>query len=230
NMRPIIGKDLPFYANLGIAQIESIIKENNTAQIADLVGSLQADGLIVHINPLQEWLQPEGDRFLQPPLNTLKNLMEKADFPVIVKEVGQGFGPASISALLQLPIAALDFGALGGTNFSKLELLRNETAKLEANSPLAHIGHTAADMIDFVNKANEELKDKVLCREIIISGGIQNFTDGFYCMQKLQLKSVYAQASALLRYAKDDISALRSYVKTQADGLALCRNFLTLRA
>lgn len=230
NMRPIIGKALPFFANLGVAQVELLLRKNNSALISDLVGELQADGLIVHVNPLQEWLQPEGDRFLQTPINTITDLLERVDFPVVVKEVGQGFGPASIRALLQLPIAALDFGALGGTNFSKLELLRNNYSTFETNSPLTNMGHTADEMVDFVNNAIEDLTEKVQCREIIISGGIHNFTDGYFYMGKIHLNAVYAQASAFLRYAREDYSTLRNYVKTQADGLALCRNYLTIRS
>src|SRR5512133_988714 len=47
DLRDIIGEDYPFYANLGIAQIEKAIKNNTTQQIADLVQSLRADGLII---------------------------------------------------------------------------------------------------------------------------------------------------------------------------------------
>lgn len=229
NMRPVIGNALPFYANLGIAQVEKLIAEKNTGLMDELVNDLQADGLIIHINPLQEWLQPEGDRIEKPPVETISNILQLSKTPIIVKEVGQGFGPASIMALLQMPLAAIEFGAWGGTNFSKLELLRSTPQQAEAYSVIAPVGHSVSEMVEFVNQALLTLGDKVKCTEIIVSGGINSFIDGYYHMEKLQLNSVYAQASALLRYAREDMEQLRQYVKTQADGLALCKQYLTLR-
>ena len=115
--------DQPFWANLGIAQVEELLTSKNIQAVIDLVGELRADGLIVHVNPLQEWFQPEGNRLKQSPLQTIKELLERIQVKIIVKEVGQGFGPESLRQLLALPIEAIEFGAYGGTNFSKLEML-----------------------------------------------------------------------------------------------------------
>ena len=68
NLRDEIGDLQPFWANLGISQIEEMVLSKSTQAIVDLVGELQADGLIVHINPLQEWFQPEGNQLKQSPL------------------------------------------------------------------------------------------------------------------------------------------------------------------
>ena len=70
-VRPLLGPDLPLYANLGIAQLEVLIKQGDLHLIDSLIQRLDADGLIIHVNPLQEWFQPEGDRFEQPPLRTI---------------------------------------------------------------------------------------------------------------------------------------------------------------
>ena len=78
--------------------------------------------LIIHVNPLQEWIQPEGNIIKESPLKTIERFLEKSAFPVIIKEVGQGFGPESLLKLLQLPLAALDFGAYGGTNLSLIHI------------------------------------------------------------------------------------------------------------
>ena len=67
----------------------------------------------------------------------------------IFKEVGQGFGPESMKELLKLPILAIDFAANGGTNFSKLELLRNEPLKAHYEDVIA-LGHSASEMVDFL--------------------------------------------------------------------------------
>jgi len=121
DVRGIIGDDFPLFANLGIAQVEEILEKNETDKIRRLIDRLRADGLIIHVNPLQEWVQPEGDTIQHAPVDTIERLLEKVDFQLIVKEVGQGFGPRSIRRLLQLPLTAIEFGAFGGTNFSKVE-------------------------------------------------------------------------------------------------------------
>jgi len=229
NLRPIIGEKQPFFANLGIAQIETLLENGAVDKINHLVAKLGADGLIVHVNPFQEWLQPEGDHFNKPPLETIQNLLELVDFQVIVKEVGQGMGPESIKALLRLPIAALDFGAYGGTNFSRLELLRSSEGHASLYKNLAYIGHTATEMTEFVNLATRELGNERKCAEVIISGGIGNFLDGYYHMQKLQLNSVYGQGSAFLKPAQQDYNALKTYIESQREGLALCSAYLKVK-
>ncbi len=65
----------------------------------------------------------------------MAEVLDTVDFPVIVKEVGQGMGPESIRAFLKMPIAALDFGAYGGTNFSKLEMLRDKEGRATQFEP-----------------------------------------------------------------------------------------------
>jgi isopentenyl-diphosphate delta-isomerase len=62
----------PLFANIGIAQVEELMALKRVHLIHEMVKMVEADGLIVHINPLQEWFQPEGDRFKVSPLQTLK--------------------------------------------------------------------------------------------------------------------------------------------------------------
>jgi isopentenyl-diphosphate Delta-isomerase len=141
-VRHLIGDDLPLYANLGIAQLEQLIDKQELWRVTALLEKLQADGLIIHVNPLQEWLQPEGDRFKRPPLQTITTVLEQMPtLKIIVKEVGQGMGYESLRALFQLPLQAVDFAASGGTNFAKLELLRSSKTNQEIYHQLAQVGH-----------------------------------------------------------------------------------------
>lgn len=229
NLRPIIGDAQPFFANLGIAQIETLLEKGEADKIHALVAKLNADGLIVHVNPFQEWLQPEGDHFRNSPLETIQKLLELVDYQIIVKEVGQGMGPESIKALLKLPIAALDFGAYGGTNFSRLELLRSSQQHASLYRDLAYIGHTAVEMTGFVNAAVDTLGADLQCKEVIISGGIGGFLDGYYGMEKVVLNSIYGQGSAFLKPAQQDYQALKTYIESQREGLALCSAYLKVK-
>lgn len=229
SVRKYLGDDLPLFANLGIAQVEEMVEAGKISEISELVKKLDADGLIVHINPLQEWLQPEGDRIRKPPIDTLKRLLDLSNVKLIVKEVGQGFGPASFMEILQLPVEAIEFGAHGGTNFATLELHRQNESVREQLEPLATVGHNASEMTDYAGMALKELGDKALCRNLIISGGIRNFLDGYYLISRSKMNAVYAQASAFLRYATGDYEILRNYVELQKKGLQACYSYLRLK-
>lgn len=229
NLRPIIGPELPFYANLGIAQVEQLLADGSAELASSLVERLQADGLFIHVNPLQEWLQPEGDAINRPPLETIQEFLELTKLKVIVKEVGQGMGPLSLKALMQLPIAAIEFAAHGGTNFSKLELLRSSNEQQQAFDEVADQGHSAVEMTAFYNEQLEVLGDKALCREVIISGGIKSFVDGYYLTQKIKCNAVYGQGSAMLKRANESYDSLKAYVTDQAEGLKLAHAYLRVR-
>jgi isopentenyl-diphosphate Delta-isomerase len=229
DMRDIIGDDLPFYANIGINQLEILIRDKQTDKLHKLVSHLRADGLMIHVNPLQEWFQPEGDRLEKPALESVQALLETADFPVVVKEVGQGMGPESLRALLHLPLAAIEFAAFGGTNFAKVELLRDKDTPQELFEPMTNIGHDALQMVHMVNQIVREAPDRIKCRQLIISGGIRSFLDGYYLIQKSKLPAIYGQASGFLRHARGDYSDLKVYVENQVKGLQMAYAFLRVR-
>lgn len=229
-VRSHIGSAHPLFANLGIAQIEQLLQQKEEERITELVGKLQADGLIIHVNPLQEWLQPEGDRFQRPPIDTIAELLSKLPhIAFVVKEVGQGMGYESLKSLFQLPLAAVDFAANGGTNFAKLELMRSDPMRKKVYEPLAFVGHSAAEMVSMTNQLTAELGDRMLCRQVIVSGGVKDFLDGYYYIGKLKIPAVYGQASGFLRHAQGDYEALRKYVTTQMQGLQLAKAFLKVR-
>ena len=228
DMRGIIGDDLPLYANLGISQVEQLLENGKTDKIRILIDKLHADGLIVHVNPLQEFFQPGGDRLKYAPIFSIRRLLDEVSFPVIVKEVGQGMGPASLRELIRLPLAAIEFAAFGGTNFSKLEMLRSEKGTMDAFGPLASVGEPANDMVNYVNNILTD-EPSINCRQIIISGGIKSFLDGFYLMKKLKTTSIFGQASGFLRYAKEGYDELHQYVSNQVNGLNQANSYLTIK-
>jgi len=228
DLRDIIGNDYPFYANLGISQVEQAVHQNKLKSIIDLVDKLRADGLVIHVNPIQEWLQPEGDILTHSPIDTIKSFLDNTQMKVIVKEVGQGFGPESLKALLKLPLEAIEFGAYGGTNFSKVELKRSMPIVKEMLEPFSKVGNNAEQMIDDINNIINETKD-ILCKQIIISGGIGSFLDGYYLMRKSKLPSIYGQASTMLRYAREDYEKLREYIQYQIKGLQMAFTYLTIK-
>jgi len=246
DIRPVAGDTVPLYANLGVAQIEVLLEEGRTIELQQLVDALRADGLIIHVNPLQEAMQPEGDHFRMPPIETVKAVLKALPaLPVIVKEVGQGMGPQSLAQLLELPLLAIDTAANGGTNFSKLELFRGDELRRQAYTPVVRLGHSAAEMVDTINEliSGARLRElesaddistmartQVQASSLIISGGVKSFLDGYYLTEKSELPAVYGQASAFLQYAREDYATLKRYVATQIRGLELARAYLRPRS
>jgi isopentenyl-diphosphate Delta-isomerase len=229
DMRDVIGDDLPLYANLGIAQLENFVLDDDISPVENLIKKLRADGLIIHVNPLQEWLQPEGDPISQPPIDTIRSFLEMTRYPVIVKEVGQGMGPESLRQLLELPLEAIELGAYGGTNFAKLELMRSEEFKQQYFGPISHIGHDAQEMTEMINDIVAG-KSTVRCRQIIISGGISSFLDGYYLINRCKLPAIYGQASGFLKYAAVSYEELKKFVEYQVEGIKLANAYFVIKS
>jgi len=211
----------PLFANIGIAQVEELISENKLHLIHEMVKIVEADGIIIHINPLQEWFQPEGDRFKVSPLETLKTFLDQSNLKVIVKEVGQGMGPRSLKALLDLPIAGLELGAFGGTNFTLLERLRGK--ELPSREGFVNVGHTALEMVQILNAL------PVRNKEIIISGGIKNMLDGYELKTKLKTNSLIGMASAFLAPALNDYETLKEFFLHQSEALLTAKALLDIK-
>jgi isopentenyl-diphosphate delta-isomerase len=227
-VRKYIG-DQPLYANLGIAQIEELIETNSMDKIQEMLKKLEADGLIIHINPFQEFIQPEGDHIRSRPIDTLRQVLDKLKMRVVVKEVGQGFGPASLRAMMQMPLDAIEFGAFGGTNFSTLELSRTSEMPRAQYRSLSYIGHSAEETVETVNYLKEELGERVLCNDYIVSGGISNFLDGYYGIKKLEFNAVYGMASGFLQFALKPYEQLEEQVGKHIEGLKVANAFLRVK-
>jgi len=226
-VRKFIG-DQPLYANIGIAQVEELYSVGKISLLSELVKKLEADGLIIHVNPLQEWMQPEGDRYHSSPLDLIKKLLDDLQIPLIVKEVGQGMGKESLKALLNLPLVAVDFAAHGGTNFSKLELLRASEEKKASFEKVVNLGHSAEEMLLWVNEIKGS--GNIYCDTIIVSGGVKDFLDGYYFIQKSNFNTIYGQASGFLKHAMGTYESLQSYVDGQIEGLHMASAFLKIKA
>jgi len=221
--------EFPLFANLGIAQVEILAEQNDWVRISNMVQKLRADGLIIHVNPLQEWLQPEGDRFAKSPIETVEKALDNLDIPIIVKEVGQGMGPQSLDRLMRLPLAGVEFAASGGTNFSTIELFRADAQKKVLLENATKIGHTAEEMVLLLNHLNQKNKTDYKVSDVIISGGVRDFLDSYYLRNLCEVPSISGHASQFLKYALEGYDALCAYIETQREGLMMANSFLTLK-
>lgn len=224
-LRPIIGERAPLFANIGVAQVQELMANSTFHNFIDLCQRLQVDGFFIHVNPLQEWHQRNGDRWTISPLDLIDevlNLIDKTDLVLGVKEVGQGMGPRSLEALLLRPLEVVEFAAFGGTNFSYLEQLRDE----KEPSPLSFVGHSAEEMLDFANSVVAQKGKNIRCQSLIISGGVRSSLEGHYYMTKSLLPAAYGMASPFLQAASKGEQFLRDFVQTQVEELRMATAFL----
>lgn len=221
----------PLFANIGVAQLDQMLEKNELNDLFRMIDDLGADGLVVHINPLQEWLQPEGDRWKRSALIVLKEFLSRLPrtIPIVVKEVGQGIGPRSLRALMELPLSAIEFAGLGGTNFSDIEFQRLAPHLSPSSARSAEawkfVGHTADEMANWVIELLKERMDWG-CTNFIISGGVRTVFDGQALLNKLACPALIGQAFPYLQAAMNGERELEEFVRRQMMDLLMVRAFL----
>ncbi len=113
-----LAPDVALLANLGAVQLN---KGYGIEHCRRLVDMLHADALVLHLNALQEAVQPEGDTCFRGLIDKIAAVCSKLDAPVVVKEVGWGIAPDEVHALFEAGVAAVDLAGAGGTSWSEVE-------------------------------------------------------------------------------------------------------------
>lgn len=128
-----ISPDLFLLGNIGMSQLVSA--ENPVTLARECVDMIDANGLVIHFNKLQELIQPEGDRIFATIMEIVSAVKDALPVPVILKEVGMGFSERDSRTLNAGSVDAIDIGGFGGTNFSLVEAGRitNDTYPYSRN-------------------------------------------------------------------------------------------------
>ncbi|MEM1244842.1 MAG: type 2 isopentenyl-diphosphate Delta-isomerase [Acidobacteriota bacterium] len=112
---------VPLLANLGAVQLNYGFGVDECRRAVDMI---EADALVLHLNPLQEAIQPEGQLRFASLLPKMAEVVEALDVPVIAKEVGSGISPATARQLSHIGIRILDTAGTGGTSWARIEAAR----------------------------------------------------------------------------------------------------------
>jgi len=160
-----VAPNILLLANLGAVQLNYGYGVEHCQRA---VAMLDADGLILHLNPLQEALQPEGNTDFSGLLAKIEEICRGLSVPVIVKEVGWGISTEVARRLADAGVAAIDVAGAGGTSWSEVEMHRavSESSRRIA-AAFADWGIPTAESIQLVRRAAPEVA-------LIASGGIRS--------------------------------------------------------
>jgi isopentenyl-diphosphate delta-isomerase len=154
-------------SNIGGAQLIGGLSDEKVQRMID---SIEADAVIVHLNPLQELMQPEGDRNFKGIEKGIEELVKKIDQPVIVKETGAGISKNVAKRLLNVGVSVIDVSGAGGTSWSKVENLRSNQTK-----PLREFDDWGIPTVECIRQVHELRNTNSF--ELIASGGIRSSFD-----------------------------------------------------
>jgi isopentenyl-diphosphate delta-isomerase len=115
--------NIPVLGNIGAAQV---VKFKSVDPLKKLVDMVEANVLVIHINPLQELLQIEGETNFTGLLKKIKMIVKKLGVPVIIKEVGSGISKEAAAKFLKAGVRGIDVAGAGGTSWAGVEILRNK--------------------------------------------------------------------------------------------------------
>lgn len=163
-----IAPDILLFANLGAVQLNYTYGLEECRRVVDL---LEADALILHINPLQEAVQTKGDTNFRGLLTKIASLCEALPVPVIAKEVGNGISGVMAQRLLEAGVRAIDVAGAGGTSWARVESER-------AADPLQRrLGNTFASWGIPTAECILGVRSVAPMVPLIASGGLRNGLD-----------------------------------------------------
>ena len=168
-----VAPNILLFANLGAVQLNYGYGPDECRRAVEMI---EADALILHLNPLQEALQPEGDHDFSHLADRISEVIQKLEVPVIVKEVGWGISKETARRLLDIGVAAIDVAGAGGTSWSQVEMHRiDDPYRARTAAAFVDWGIPTADSILNVREESETLP-------IIASGGLKTGIDIVKCL------------------------------------------------
>lgn len=118
-----VAPSIPIVGNIGAAEVARMTNADAAKRLVELV---RADAFAVHLNPLQEFLQPEGNTNFRGVLRGIELLVKQLPVPIIVKEIGAGISASVAQRLLDVGVRIIDVAGAGGTSWAGVETLRRK--------------------------------------------------------------------------------------------------------
>lgn len=160
------------FSNIGAAEVAGLSREKKIGKIKMLIDLIEADALIIHLNPLQELLQPEGTTDFRGVLKGIEQCVRTLGVPIIAKEVGAGISNTIAKRLLEAGVLVIDVAGAGGTSWAGVEILRQKKKDRRRLEPFWDWGIPTVDALLQVRELRE-----TMTFGMIASGGIRNGVD-----------------------------------------------------
>lgn len=168
-----VAPDAFIAANIGGAQLRNGVTSDFVSALTD---PIEADAIIVHLNVLQELMQPEGDRHFKNIKDGIKRLVDLSAVPVIVKETGAGISGSTARVLYhECGVRVIDVAGSGGVSWAKVENMRRTESESDAVLFNDWGIPTSNCLIDIKTQHLPEM-------EIIGSGGVRSAHDMVKCI------------------------------------------------
>lgn len=182
-----------------------------TDDIVRLVDSCELNAFAIHINALQECIQPEGERNFKNLFFAIENVVKRLPVPVVVKEVGVGLDARSAVRLAEMGVRAIDVGGQGGTSWSYIEGRRGDGLTQRLGTLFRDWGTgTEQALINCV----DALKQNHLKPDLIATGGVR---DGIHVAKLVGLGAQMAGVGLPLFRAATDAIQQNNVEKAIAD-------------
>ena len=163
-----VGPGILLFANLGAVQLNYGFGLGECQRAVEMI---EADALVLHLNPLQEAFQPQGNTDFSGLLAKIEAICHALSVPVIVKEVGWGLSESVAGQLAQAGVSALDVAGAGGTSWSQVERHRaRDSVRARVAESFRGWGIPTAEAIQQARLGAPDLP-------IVASGGIRNGTE-----------------------------------------------------
>jgi len=163
-----VAPSIPLLANIGAVQLNYAFGVDHCRRAVEMI---EADALILHLNPLQEAVQPEGNTNFKGLLARIEQVCRALEVPVVVKEVGNGIGGRDARRLYDVGVRVIDVAGAGGTSWSEVERFRQpDDAGRRVAGAFADWGLPTSECIRQVRAAVPEAT-------IIGSGGVRSGVD-----------------------------------------------------
>lgn len=210
-----VAPDILLLANLGAVQLNYGYGLDECRRAVEMAG---ADALVLHLNPLQEALQPEGDVNFAGLLPRIEQVCRGLGRPVIAKEVGWGISVAAARALLDAGVTAIDVAGAGGTSWSQVEMHRARTPEAAAQAAgFVDWGIPTAEAVRGVRAAFPGIP-------LIASGGLRSGIDAAKCIALGA--DLAGMAGPFLKAAAVSTEAVLALIDRTSGELRICQ-FLT---
>lgn len=203
-----VAPDILLLANLGAVQLNYGYGPDECRRAVEMI---EADALILHLNPLQEALQPEGETHFAGLLSQIEAVCRAMEVPVIVKEVGWGISEQVAHQLAEAGVAAIDVAGAGGSSWSQVEMYRSTTERQrQAAAAFADWGIPTAESLLMARRGAPGLP-------IIASGGIR---DGIQIAKAIALgAAACGVAGPFLHAASESVAAVTEIIATLVNQL-----------